>query len=405
MQSGLSTRFDIKGFPSLKFFREGEIRNFNGARTVDALVAFGKEMNAPPVTVITQEEEFDALVGKYPVSVVFFGGKSGVEKRLFSSLAYRLQGSVKFFSVAQSSASVLARAGVTEDETPLVLLVTKHADTSDALNRFSGPWVDEELRSFILSRRLPLVTELDQNTFDDVTTSGKRIVYAILNSKQPASSEAFVEPLYRLAQSAAFRDEFVFARLDGIKYHKYVSQFGVTVGEHGSDVSQLPTVVVIDKDMDYYYAPRPRGSAEHPVTHPIGGASEIENFLTEVVRGDIGLTGTTPWYNPSRYVKLLEKSLSTLPVWQVAVLSVVVMLGVVTAMFFCCFSGLDGAEDLALEAAEMQAAIAERKKGKKGKKSIKESAADSVESAPSEEAAQPASPSGVRARKSKKEAQ
>ena len=40
VQTALAARYEIKGFPSLKFFREGELRNYNGPRTVDGLVSF-----------------------------------------------------------------------------------------------------------------------------------------------------------------------------------------------------------------------------------------------------------------------------------------------------------------------------------------------------------------------------
>jgi hypothetical protein len=49
-------------------------------------------------------------------------------------------------------------------------------------------------------------------------------------------------------------------------------------------------------------------------------------------------------------VKVLENSLSKLPVWQDAILAVVVMLSIGAAMFWCCFYGLDS-DDVTIAAA------------------------------------------------------
>ena len=64
---------------SLKFFREGEIRNYNGARTTEGMVSFGTEMSLPAVSVLGSVQELQGLADKYPVSIVFFGGQ-GVER-------------------------------------------------------------------------------------------------------------------------------------------------------------------------------------------------------------------------------------------------------------------------------------------------------------------------------------
>jgi thioredoxin-like negative regulator of GroEL len=37
---GIGTRFDIKGFPTIKFFRQGQIYDYNGRRSKDAFIQF-----------------------------------------------------------------------------------------------------------------------------------------------------------------------------------------------------------------------------------------------------------------------------------------------------------------------------------------------------------------------------
>ena len=79
VSTALAARFHIRGFPSLKFFREGEMRNYNGPRTTQGIVEFGKEMCAPAVQTLATAKEFKELAGKNAVSVVYFGGQ-GVQR-------------------------------------------------------------------------------------------------------------------------------------------------------------------------------------------------------------------------------------------------------------------------------------------------------------------------------------
>ena len=317
-----------------------------------------------------------------------------LSQRLFETMAYRLQGTMHFLRVAADAPAaaaggaaapavneVYAAAGVSPEDTPLLLLVTAHADPSDPSNRYAGPWSEDSVKDFMLRNRLPLISELDQSNFDDVTASGsdKRVVYAIIDagvatgsgkSKKPgtmaASSRAFIDSLYPLAKLPEFRDAFVFASIDGRKYNKYVSQFGVPLpGEtpESVDTSALPTLVVLDRELDYYYAPPARDGANGAI-HPIGDSSAVRSFLSGILSGTVPLQGTTPWYNPARYIKLLEKTMSTWPVWQVAVLATIIMVAVVVALFYCCFSNLDGeggAEDATTTAAAAAVALAAKK--------------------------------------------
>jgi hypothetical protein len=424
VQTGLSARFDIKGFPQLKFLREGEARNYNGARTEEALVQYGKDMNAPAVLSVSSAAEFAALEEKHPVSAVFFGkldGSSAAEKRMFDALAWRLQGTMTFVRVAASdptaAEAIYAAAGVnpTEDA-PVVLLVTAHSDVRDAANRFSGPWVERSLRDWLLARKLPLISALDANNFEDLTSDGRKIVLVVVDKTGSAASKQrgveFVDSLYPLAKQARFRDEFVFAALDGVRYSRYVSQFGVPVtdGAAGSlpDVSSLPTVVVLQPDQDYYYSPPPqRAPTNKP--HPIGDVQEVDAFLTSIVEGRASLSGTTPWYNPSRYLKLVEKSLSKLPGWQVGLLIGTLMLGLVAAMYYCCIHGLDSAMGLNMTELELRQFEQEKKRAAKLAAKKDAAAGGAASSAAGAEKDDPAAADaddskqqgGVRARKNK----
>jgi len=336
---------------------------------------------------------------------------------MFDALAWRLQGTMTFVRVAASdpaaAEAIYAAAGVNPaEDAPIVLLVTSHSDVRDTANRFSGPWVERSLRDWLLARKLPLISALDANNFEDLTSDGRKIVLVVVDKTGSAASKQrgveFIDSLYPLAKQARFRDEFVFAALDGVRYSRYVSQFGVPVtdGAAGSlpDVSSLPTVVVLQPDQDYYYSPAPRASSASNKPHPIGDVQDVDAFLTSIVEGRASLSGTTPWYNPSRYLKLVEKSLSKLPGWQVGLLIGTLMLGLVAAMYYCCIHGLDSAMGLNMTELELRQFEQEKKRAAKlaaKKDAAAGNAATSADDAATADADESKQQGGVRARKNK----
>ncbi len=279
---------------------------------------------------------------------------------------------------ADSAASaIFSAAGVRAEQTPLILLVTARADTAAESNRFSGPWdassstatapaaataaagvvPTSSLRDWLVARKLPLISILDQNNFDDLTSTGKKIVLAVVdanNKGSPSGAQAgksFVDSLYPLARRSDFQSDFIFAQIDGPRYHKYVAQYGVPVTDStvaGSstqaDTKSLPTLVVLEADQDYYFAP-PMAANATAAAHPLA-PSAVEGFLTAILAGSVPLTATLPWYNPSRYLKLLEKQMNNLPTYQLVCIAGGIVLLVVATLWYCCANGIDAAMGL-----------------------------------------------------------
>jgi hypothetical protein len=304
-------------------------------------------------------------------------------QRLYESLAWRLQGSLKFFRVEydsnSGSADIFSFAGINPDQTPIILLVTAKADTKEETNRFAGPWDStsdassasgQSLRDWFIARKLPLISELDQSNFDDITGAGKKIVLAVVDAKNKGCKngaevgKAFVDSLYPLARLDSFKEKFIFAWVDGPRFNKYVSQFGVTVSDPTSgpaDTSSLPSIVVLEPDQDYYYPPP---SKSNGLSHPIGNVEDVKNFLQAVIDGNIKTAGTIPWYNPSRYIKLLEKQLDTMPTWQIVLVVVGFFLSLLGSLYWCCMHGLDSALGLTLTPEEEAELAKEKERAK-----------------------------------------
>jgi len=70
-----SSQYDVRGFPTIKFFHNGEVSEYDGGRTADAIVAWAESKAvvnvAPPeVFEMTSEKVLDTVCKEHPVCVI-----------------------------------------------------------------------------------------------------------------------------------------------------------------------------------------------------------------------------------------------------------------------------------------------------------------------------------------------
>jgi len=68
-------RYDIKGFPTIKFFHNGEVKEYDGGRTADDIVRWAEDKSAaniapPEVTELTSSTVFDGACKEHPICIV-----------------------------------------------------------------------------------------------------------------------------------------------------------------------------------------------------------------------------------------------------------------------------------------------------------------------------------------------
>lgn len=72
MESSLGEKFSVRGYPTLKFFRNGKDSEYGGGRTAADIVAWLKKKTGPPAAVLASQKDLDALTAENDVVVVGF---------------------------------------------------------------------------------------------------------------------------------------------------------------------------------------------------------------------------------------------------------------------------------------------------------------------------------------------
>merc|ERR1712018_445286 len=87
-ESTIAEKFEIRGYPSLKFFKNGKAMEYGGGRTADTIVSWLEKKTGPPATTLATEEEAKKFIEDNKVAVIgFFKDQDSAEAKNFLEVA------------------------------------------------------------------------------------------------------------------------------------------------------------------------------------------------------------------------------------------------------------------------------------------------------------------------------
>jgi len=88
----LATKFGVKGYPTLKYFKDGQPLEYTGGRTADTIVAWLNKKTGPPALVLDSAEAADEVQAKNKAVVIgFFKDTESAEAKEYLSAASSLE--------------------------------------------------------------------------------------------------------------------------------------------------------------------------------------------------------------------------------------------------------------------------------------------------------------------------
>jgi protein disulfide-isomerase A1 len=151
VQNKAAEKFEVRGYPTLKFFKNGKPMEYGGGRTDKEIVNWLKKKTGPPAVQINSIDESKSFNENDDVVVIgFFKDQESEEAKAFLQVASGMD-DVKFGIT--SEAEVFAEHKVVENG---VVLLKKF---DEGRNDLEGDLTEENIKTFVVSNRLPLVVE------------------------------------------------------------------------------------------------------------------------------------------------------------------------------------------------------------------------------------------------------
>eukprot|EP01134_Creolimax_fragrantissima_P005485 CFRG5485T1 len=154
IHSAVSEEFDVKGYPTIKFFRSGHVGEYEGGRTHSDIINWLSKKTGPPAETIDTVEKLNELsVADDAVVVGVFDDLENVAAKTFLAVAASIDDVI--FGIS-SNPEVRAKLKVEGDAIALL----KHFD--EKRNDYEGEFETDAIKEFINVNRLPLVMEFNE---------------------------------------------------------------------------------------------------------------------------------------------------------------------------------------------------------------------------------------------------
>uniref|UniRef100_A0AC35THF3 Protein disulfide-isomerase n=1 Tax=Rhabditophanes sp. KR3021 TaxID=114890 RepID=A0AC35THF3_9BILA len=235
VHSEISTKYEVKGYPTIKFFRYGKVVEYTGGRDVASIVAWLKKKTGPAAKPLKTTDEASEFKDSAEVVVIgYFKAEDSDEAKAFLEAAATMD-DVPF--AITSDAEVASELKVAANS------FTLFKKFDELRNDFEGTFETSEIKQFIQANRLALVNEFTQETASIIFGGEIKSHNLLFISKE---SEEY-EKIYGQFQAAAkeFKGKllFVFINTDVEDNARIMEFFGLKSEE-------LPAIRLISLEED-----------------------------------------------------------------------------------------------------------------------------------------------------------
>lgn len=259
----LAEKHGVRGYPTLKFFRNGTPIEYNGGREKDTIISWLEKKTGPPAKELENVAAAEEFLKEQNVAVVgFFKDRESDEAKTFLAIA----NAVDDYPFAVTSSDDVyshyeAKCGS--------IVLFKHFDEGKVV--FEGEVTEEALKKFVAAQALPLIVDFSHETAQKIFGGEIKNHLLFFISKEAGHLEKYIEPAKELAK--VHREKILFVTIDADQEdHQRILEF------FGMKKDEVPSMRIIhlEEDMAKY----------KPETADLA-ADKIEQFVNNFLEGKV----------------------------------------------------------------------------------------------------------------------
>ncbi|XP_055323750.1 protein disulfide-isomerase [Sitodiplosis mosellana] len=263
IESTLAEEYGVRGYPTLKFFRNGNEVEYNGGRTSEEIVAWVTKKTGPAAAEIKTVEEFEALTKENKVVVLgFFKDPESAEAKTFLSVA----SGVDEYPFAITEADDVFSKYEAKDG---AIILFKQFDEGKAV--YEGESNEAEIKKFLTANSIPLIVEFNHESAQKIFGGDIKSHLLMFVSKEAGHLEKYADKAKDVAKK--FRNDVLFVTINADEEdHKRILDF------FGMEKEEVPSMRLIrlEEDMAKY---KPENSELD--------ADNIEAFVQSYIDGKL----------------------------------------------------------------------------------------------------------------------
>jgi len=235
----LGTQFGVKGYPTLKFFKDGVAQEYGGGRTADTIVAWLNKKAVGIPNLDSEKAANDLLAENKVVAIGFFKDLESKEAKAFTTAADALE---EVMCAITSNDAVFTLMGVEDDA---AVVVMKKFD--DLRTQLEGDITVDSVTAFVGSNSLPLVVDFNTDTAKAIFQGSYKNHLMLFLSQQDPKFEYILNDARKIAKDYKGDVMFVCVTTDEEEHKRVIDFFGIGQEE-------LPTfrITASEEDMVKY---------------------------------------------------------------------------------------------------------------------------------------------------------
>jgi len=232
----LAEKFEVRGYPTLKLFRNGKASEYNGGRTAETIVSWLEKKTGPPAKTLETVDAAKAFVEENDIAVIgFFKDVESAEAKEFLNVA----GALDDYPFAITSDEAV-KAEYSVEEAAAVSLFKKF---DEGRNNFEGEMTSDALTKFVAGNALPLVIDFNQETAQKIFSGEIKSHLLMFVSAKADEYAAQTEVARTIAKENKGELLFVTINTDEDDHKRIMEFFGL-------EDSELPSMRIIKLEED-----------------------------------------------------------------------------------------------------------------------------------------------------------
>lgn len=238
-ETELAEKFAVRGYPTLKFFRNASPIEYGGGRQADDIVNWVGKKTGPAAKELKTVEDAETFIKSLSVVVIgFFKDVESAEAKTFLSVANIVD---DFQFAITSSEEVYAKY---EAKCGSIVLF-KNFDEGKSV--YDGESTEEGIKKFVAVQSMPLIVDFNHESAQKIFGGEIKSHLLMFISKEAGHIEKYAEPAKDLARQ--FRDKVLFVTINADEEdHQRILEF------FGMKKEEVPSMRLIrlEEDMAKY---------------------------------------------------------------------------------------------------------------------------------------------------------
>merc|ERR1712036_43298 len=238
-ESATAEKFEVRGYPTLKFFKNGKPMEYGGGRTADTIVSWLEKKTGPPAKALASLDDAKAYTEGKSVSIIGFFKDETTDAAKGYLAAAGMMDDFEFGITGDDA--VFAEYGI-EGEAVLLL-----KDFDDGKAVLSEGITEEAVAKFVSSESLPLVIDFNHETAQKIFSGEVKSHFLMFSSAKADDHADKLEKMRAMAKSSKGKMLFVTINTDEEDHKRILEFFGITE-------SELPTyrAIKLGEDMSKF---------------------------------------------------------------------------------------------------------------------------------------------------------